>query len=203
MSDALLAEYSARYAAVLEPIAKELNALIVDHLGDASHIDRVSVRAKSVERFIAKANKRDKNGTPLYRQPLYQIQDQIGARIIVFYKRDVDVIREKMMEFFTHIEMRKLVPESEWEFGYFGLHFVLALPTEAIPPEIQVDEAPSFFELQIKTMFEHAWSEANHDLGYKPDVELTSDQKRLLAYASAQAWGADRAFDELASEAVA
>ena len=203
MNDQLLAEYSARYAAVLAPIAKELDALIVDHLGDVPHIDRVSVRAKTPKRFVDKANKRDKNGALLYHEPLYQIQDQIGARIIVLYKHDVDAIRERMMEFFTHIEMRKLVPESEWEFGYFGLHFVFALPTEAIPPEIKIEDAPSFFELQIKTVFEHAWSEANHDLGYKPEVELTSDQKRLLAYASAQAWGADRAFGELALELVA
>ncbi|MBV8367473.1 MAG: hypothetical protein JO036_00865 [Candidatus Eremiobacteraeota bacterium] len=150
MIDGLLAEYSARYATVLKPIAKELDALIVDHLGDVSHVDRVSVRAKTPDRFVAKAYKRDKNGNPLYAEPLYQIQDQIGARIIVFYKHDVDVIRKKIMEYFTHIEMRKLVPESEWEFGYFGFHLVLALPTEAIPSEIKIDDAPGFFELQIK-----------------------------------------------------
>jgi putative GTP pyrophosphokinase len=52
--------------------------------------------------------------------------------------------------------------------------------------------------LQVKTLFEHAWSEAEHDLGYKPgEAPLTPDQKRRLAYTSAQAWGADHIFDEL------
>jgi ppGpp synthetase/RelA/SpoT-type nucleotidyltranferase len=197
MSDGLLSEYSARYNAVLEPIAKELTALIVDHLGNAPHIDRVSVRAKSPPRFVTKALKRDASGALLYTEPLYQIQDQIGARIIVYYIQDVEAIRDRLMPFFTHIEARTVVPESEWEFGYFGRHFVLAMPTEGIPPEIRMEDAPRFFELQIKTLFQHAWSEANHDLGYKPEIGLTSDQKRLLAYASAQAWGADRAFNEL------
>ncbi|WP_244619298.1 hypothetical protein [Rhizobium sp. 18055] len=65
-------------------------------------------------------------------------------------------------------------------------------------PDWPSDLVPNFFEIQVKTLFQHAWSEANHDLGYKPESDrLTSDQNRLLAFASAQAWGADRAFDEL------
>jgi putative GTP pyrophosphokinase len=60
---------------------------------------------------------------------------------------------------------------------------------------------PGFFELQIKTLFQHAWSEADHDLGYKPgDQPLTSEQKRLIAFTSAQAWGADHIFDQLFRE---
>jgi putative GTP pyrophosphokinase len=62
------------------------------------------------------------------------------------------------------------------------------------------DTIPDFFELQIKTLFQHAWSEAHHDLGYKQEpgsTPLTSEEKRKLAYTSAQAWGADHMFDEL------
>ena len=53
----------------------------------------------------------------------------------------------------------------------------------------------------MKTLFQHAWSEANHDLGYKPgSAPLTSDAKRRLDIPAAQAWGADRIFDELFRE---
>jgi putative GTP pyrophosphokinase len=63
--------------------------------------------------------------------------------------------------------------------------------------KIKEDESVAFFELQIKTLFQHAWSEAEHDLGYKPATVLSSDQKRRLAFTAAQAWGADQIFDEL------
>jgi putative GTP pyrophosphokinase len=50
----------------------------------------------------------------------------------------------------------------------------------------------------VKTLFQHAWSEADHDVGYKPgSIPLTPEEKRKLAYTSAQAWGADQIFDEL------
>ena len=56
----------------------------------------------------------------------------------------------------------------------------------------------------MKTLFQHAWSEAEHDLGYKPGtVPLTSDEKRRLAFTAAQSWGADRVFDELFQERAA
>jgi len=80
---------------------------------------------------------------------------------------------------------------------------VLALPAGAVPAGIATDSAPPFFELQIKTLWQHAWSESEHDLGYKPPEALSIDQKRRLAFTSAQAWAADRMFGELFSELVA
>jgi putative GTP pyrophosphokinase len=91
-----------------------------------------------------------------------------------------------------------MVHENEWEFGYFGQHHILLLLKDVINPEMDKNIFPYCFDLQIKTLFQHAWSEANHDLGYKPgQLPLERDELRQLAYTSAQAWGADRVFDEL------
>ena len=132
--------------------------------------------------------------TPSTPNPLTEIQDQLGAQVTVFYLQTVDAVSETLESFFSPIEERSLVPDSHWEFGYFGKHYVMALPGDVVPREIDVGEAPRFFELQIKTLFQHAWSEANHDLGYKGVTELNGEQQRRLAFASAQAWGADEAF---------
>jgi ppGpp synthetase/RelA/SpoT-type nucleotidyltranferase len=93
-----------------------------------------------------------------------------------------------------------MVPESPSEFGYEGKHYVLFLPKDLLTPELPREDCPTFFELQIKTLFQHAWAQADHDLAYKPPEELTRDQKRKIAFTAAQAWGADLVFDELASE---
>jgi len=203
MTASLKAQYEHRYSNILVPAAASLEALIRDHMRTAPEIervDRITVRAKSVESFLDKAAKVDEIKTPRYSDPLVQIQDQIGARIIVFYKDDIEAAQERVKRYFTFAEQKIKEPESEWEFGYFGLHFILSLPADVIPRGIEKAAAPTHFELQIRTLFQHAWSEAEHDLIYKAKAIVTSDHKRQCAYAAAQAWGADRIFDELCTQ---
>jgi len=195
------ADYRARHDAVLVPLAASLTELIEEHLSGEPRIDRISARPKGVERFLRKAENVDGTGKHKYAEPLSQIQDQVGARVTVFFKADVERVRAILLRYLRPVETKNLVPASEWEFGYFGWHSVCLFPQELILPEWPQECVPQFFELQIKTLFQHAWSEANHDLGYKPDGGvLTPDQKRMLAFTSAQAWGADHAFQDLFSE---
>jgi ppGpp synthetase/RelA/SpoT-type nucleotidyltranferase len=194
-----IAEYERRYHAFLNKIANNLEALLLDHLRDVPDIDRIVARAKSPDRFAEKA-RRTENGQPKYQRPLTEIQDQVGGRVIVFYLDDVRTVKEVIMRYFQPIEARELVPESQWAFGYFGQHFVLPLPRDVVPKDVNLEDVPRFCELQIKTLFQHAWSEANHDLGYKAKRTLLPEQERRLAYTAAQAWGADRVFEELRNE---
>lgn len=189
--------YRLRFEAVLEPLAISLETHLREVLDGVARIDRIQARAKSPGRFLAKASKVEE-GVARYPDPISQIQDQIGARIIVFYLSDVDRVAKEIDKYFNHIERRDLIPESVAEFGYFGRHYVLGVPSDALHPSWDKALLPEFFELQIKTLFQHAWAEANHDLGYKEmGKPLTSDDRRRMAWASAQAWGADQIFDEL------
>jgi putative GTP pyrophosphokinase len=196
--DIIRAEYKKRYDAVLAPLAEQLRAYLSRCLDGQPRIDRIAARPKGIDKFVAKATK-VVEGKVKYLEPLQEIQDQVGARIITFYLSDVARLDPLINDWFRSIETRDHVPESHWQFGYFGRHYILAIPTDVIDPNWPKDMVPRFFELQVKTLFEHAWSEAEHDLGYKPDEDppLTPDQTRSLAYTSAQAWGADRMFDEL------
>lgn len=145
-----------------------------------------------------KAHKLKEGGDPKYTDPLSEIQDQVGVRIVTFYSSDVERISKIVEKYFRPVESKTLIPDSNWEFGYFGKHYVLLIPRDVIDPNWDKKLIPNFFELQIKTLFQHAWSEANHDLGYKPGGrQLTGEELRYLAFTSAQAWGADKIFDEL------
>jgi ppGpp synthetase/RelA/SpoT-type nucleotidyltranferase len=188
--------YEMRRKQMLLPLADRLETHLKDVFKDCRRIDRISVRAKSVDRFVAKAEK-EIEGKRKYDDPLTQIQDQLGARIVTFYKSDVEKLTMEVTKYFRHIESVQIVPDSESEFGYEGRHFILFIPRDIFNDEVKEDESITFFELQIKTLFQHAWSEAEHDLGYKPLTVLSSDQKRRLAFTAAQAWGADQIFDEL------
>lgn len=198
MSDGDAEEYPDRYDDLVE-VATLLQGHVKGLLSDVPHIDRIVARAKDPARFAAKALKATK-GEPKYAAPLTQIQDQVGARVVVFYKQDVTAVAEVLERYFRPVERKELVPDSLWEFGYFGRHWIFVLPDDVVPPGVDRARVPRFFELQVKTLFQHAWSEANHDLGYKATTDLSADQQRRFAYTAAQAWGADRVFAELRTE---
>lgn len=188
----------------LKTIAEELEAHISALLSEANipRVDRIAARAKDVDSFVRKAEKTEKDGSKKYLNPFLEIQDQIGARITVFYQSDVDTVTDLLVsKYFSAIEHDDKIPDTDWEFGYFGRHFILTIPSDVLPEGYeQVADLPQFFELQIKTLFQHAWSEANHDLGYKAkDGDEPKQMRRRLAFASAQAWGADQIFEELFS----
>lgn len=197
MNDEIRDAYERRYREVLVHIAPNLQSLIAGYFHEVPRVDQVRARAKHPERFLRKALQKSEDGKPKYDDPLGQVQDQLGARVVVLYKDDVESTCERILRFFASIESAIKEPDSEWEFGYFGLHMILALPGDVVPPGIALANAPRFFELQVKTLFQHSWSESNHEIGYKSVADLPKDQKRLLALASAQAWSADQIFSEL------
>lgn len=186
-------EYRVRYDDILIALADRLETFLKSIVDGVERIDRVCARAKSVDRFVKKAGKTLEDGTSKYTDPLLQIQDQIGARIICFYLQDVDIIQKQVLKYLRPIESINLIPDSESEFGYFGKHNILFLPDDILSG----DEHIEVFELQIKTLFQHAWGEAEHDLTYKPRGDIAPNVTRKVAFTAAQAWGADMIFAEL------
>ena len=190
--------YDERYPSLLE-VANALEAYLLDKLAHLTHIDRVQCRAKTPESFGKKADRQDDNGCLIYAAPLSQIQDQIGARVVVFYREDVRRVENVLEPLFSTAEHQTIEPQPR-AFGYFGEHWVFALPNSIVPASISLDIVPEFFELQVKTLFQHAWSEAEHDIGYKSHHELSIGQQRLFAVAGALAWQADNVFAQLSTE---
>src|ERR1700676_1019049 len=141
--------YEMRRTQMLLVLASRLEAHLRTVFDGCARIDRISVRAKSVDRFVAKAEK-ETQAKRKYDDPLTQIQDQLGARIVTFYKSDVDTLATEVTKYFRHIESVQIVPDSVSEFGYEGMHFVLFLPRDIFDDEIREDESIVFFELQIK-----------------------------------------------------
>lgn len=163
---------------------------------------------KETQSFLNKAFKLEKDkkngkeipGSYKYANPLIDIQDQIRARIVVFYLTDVERVAKSVIETFGTIENNDFNNPNDYEkFGYQGRHLIVNINKVLIPKEVNVNSSllPDFFELQIKTLFQHAWSQAEHDLRYKGNDSLSFDEKKMLSFAAAQAWGADKIFESI------
>jgi putative GTP pyrophosphokinase len=180
----------------LKSMAASLLANLSDLFSRAEHIDKIATRVKSCKSFLDKAGKVVDNNLK-YPKPFQEIQDIIGARIVVYYKSDIEPISRIVEKAFNPVERHQLIPEDENEFGYEGLHYVLFLPPSIAGQYRNIPNIPTFFELQIKTLYQHAWAQAEHGLGYKPGVQIDRDTKRKLAFVAAQSWGADEMLESL------
>ena len=100
-------------------------------------------------------------------QSLDDITDILGARIICYFNDDVDKIGHLIEQAFTidrenSSDKRALMKADS--FGYLSPHYICSLHEGADYPE---EICHKRFEIQIRTMLQHAWSDINHDLGYK------------------------------------
>jgi len=192
--ESLISQYTSIFPSLVT-LSEAIKKNLEEYLSSYPRIDRITTRAKSIERFIEKSKKVD-DGQLKYSDPFVQIQDQIGARIITYYLSDVENVADIIHKYYEPIEEFDKKPDRHDAFSYTSKHFILFIPDELKTWESSI-RMPIFFELQIKTLFQHAWAESEHDLNYKSLSDINIDDKRLIAFSAAQAWGADKIFDDL------
>jgi putative GTP pyrophosphokinase len=196
MADSLSEAYE-RNRILLVAAAAALEHGVRDALEGVPHVDRVIFRAKETKSFVAKAQ--DQTVKPPYSSPLVEIEDQIAGRVLVFGLPDIEKITERLSGTFTYVESSRRRPAKDEEFGYETHHVICMIPPEVMTQEwrAKADELPTTFELQIRTLFMHAWAEPQHDLAYKASADLPPRVRRELAWVAASAWGADQAFERV------
>ncbi len=191
---ALANEYDARLL-MLHALRVSLETKTKSALNDVPHIDRVSFRVKDRYSFARKSRPTDKEAP--YANPLVEIEDQVAGRIVVFFTHDQEVVEKRVKEWFTGtVEITRKKPERATEFGYESDHYIFVID-EHLKPDgwCDADSMPTTFELQIRTLFMHAFAEPQHDLGYKGS-DVAEEHQRMLAWVASSAWGADRMFQE-------
>jgi putative GTP pyrophosphokinase len=181
---------------LLDQVARSLEADLLEHFDGRGHIDRISVRVKGIDSFIEKATGR-RHGEP-YEEPLVEVEDQIAGRILVLFTSDLDPTDEHLGQLLNRVEVDHKRPDFWNQFDYESLHGVYAIPPTYLPAGWdEQEDMPGTLEIQIRTLFQHAYAEPQHDLGYKPGAELTPELSRELAWVAASSWGADKTLDRV------
>jgi putative GTP pyrophosphokinase len=193
--DELRARYEARLP-LLQELAANLERDLRRHFEGLPHIDRVAFRAKATTSFLDKVL--DRRVEPPYEEPLIEVEDQVAGRVLVFFISDVDPIRAGVEGLFTPVEAVLRRPARYNEFDYESFHAIYGIPPQTKPQGWdERDDLPRTFELQIRTLFQHAYAEPQHDLAYKPETPPSDDVRRELAWVAASSWGADQALERV------
>lgn len=193
-------EYAAQQPALVAAGGQAI-ALVTSILDEAG-INYLSVtgRTKSVASFAEKAA-RTSAGRPLYPDPLRQITDQIGVRIITYVRDDVAAVAGLLGDQVVVHDDRDMGQEtaSEGRFGYASRHLLVGLDParEGQPPYAEL--TGRLVQVQIRTVLQHAWAEFEHDIRYKGTVpaEHAPDFDRRFTLAAGLLELADREFSTI------
>jgi ppGpp synthetase/RelA/SpoT-type nucleotidyltranferase len=197
---AAVQEYAARQPEITDAGGRFI-ALVTSILDEAG-INYLSVtgRTKTVASFAAKAARRV-DGVLQYADPLRDITDQIGVRVITYVMSDVAAVADLMGDQVVVKDDRDLGQEtaSQGRFGYASRHLLIALDAarESQPAYEQLRGRVA--AVQIRTVLQHAWAEFEHDIRYKGTVppEHAREFDRRFTLAAGLLELADREFSTI------
>ena len=156
----------------LKELEKTVSKMLKDTLSRSGvALNTLEHRIKTEQSLIGKLERKGQK----YKD-ISDITDLFGIRVVTFFTDDVDKVAAIVKEIFrvdwkNSEDKRKM--HSLTSFGYNSLHYICYLR------EGNLKDIP--FELQMRTILQHAWSAMEHDIGYKASVELPAEYLRQFS----------------------
>ncbi|MBH0019200.1 hypothetical protein I6F40_02245 [Pseudoalteromonas sp. SWXJ133] len=185
-----------------EPIYKRLSKKVESLLSEVFEINNtpyhlVSSRTKTID-SVRHKGKNDK-----YTDPIKEIQDFSGVRIITYVEDEISVICQLIEENFA-IDPANSSNKSDAlgidKVGYKSVHYVASLKTDRMKLPEYKQFQDKVFEIQIRTILQHAWAEIEHDRNYKFSGKLPDDISRRFKIVAGVLEMADREFNNISQE---
>lgn len=134
----------------------------------------VTARAKTLNSFLGKIQRKS------YANPLAEITDLAGARVVCLYRDDLEAIENIIREEFEVIEkVDKLNDKQIDQFGYGAIHFIVRLSSNTTGARYD-DLRTLECEIQTRTVLQDAWAIIQHHLVYKNERDTPSAIQRRL-----------------------
>ncbi|WP_375001804.1 DUF429 domain-containing protein [Aeromicrobium sp. CTD01-1L150] len=192
--------YAAQHAELAET-TEHVVALVTRLLDDAGiNYLSVSGRTKSVASFATKAN-RTSGGRPVFTDPLREITDQIGLRVITYVHSDVAAVADLLADQLTVLDDRDMGRETaeEGRWGYASRHLLVTAPDHGDQVSGHEVLREKQAQVQLRTVLQHAWAEFEHDIRYKGTIpeEQAPDLDRRFTLAAGLLELADREFSTI------
>ena len=188
----------------VQPIYDELGDKLTDVI--CASLDRATVKYHSVTHRVKSQNslfRKIQDHPEKNYSTLESITDLLGLRVITYFVDDVDAVWNILKNEFE-LDLPNCVDkqaiENPTEFGYSSLHLVASLGSN----RRQLSEYQKYtglkFEIQIRTVLQHAWAEIEHDHVYKPKEAVPSDLRRIFSRIAALLEVADLDFQRMRNE---
>ncbi len=133
----------------------------------------ISYRTKEIQSIVKKIQKKQKE-TPDYGYD--DLRDKLGVRIICPFLSDLDVIESFLKANFVVRKVEKKKEAIDFnKLDYQSNHYDVSVKSELID-----FDSDFIFEIQVRTMNQHAWANSAHILYYKQDIVLPDEMKHKI-----------------------
>lgn len=132
----------------------------------------ISYRTKEIQSIIKKIQKKQKEKTYGYND----LRDRLGIRIVCPFLSDLSTIDTFLKKNFKVRKEEKKKEKIDFnKLDYQSNHYDVSVKQELINFD------PNFiFEIQVRTMNQHAWANSAHILYYKQDIMLPDEMKHKI-----------------------
>jgi ppGpp synthetase/RelA/SpoT-type nucleotidyltranferase len=131
---------------------------------------------------------------------LSDITDLLGLRVITYFDYEVSDVaeiieKEFVVDWDNSVDKRTTLDPDR--FGYLSLHYVVSLNQGRLAlPEYRNFENVKF-EIQIRSILQHAWAEIEHDLGYRTENAIPAQLRRRFSRLAGLLELADEEFTQI------
>jgi ppGpp synthetase/RelA/SpoT-type nucleotidyltranferase len=196
-----VADYQ-KVKALYEEFALVVKNILAESLNESNIlVHSIEARAKDLNSFGKKASKRslDNPNKPKYLNPLVEITDLAGLRVITFFPKTQDSVSKSILAQFEIIEKsdKSEILIKEEKFGYASIHYLIRL-TDDRTKLLEYKRFKNLIaEIQVRTILQHAWAEIEHDIQYKSIDTIPVEIHRRFMSLAGMLEIADREFQTI------
>jgi putative GTP pyrophosphokinase len=198
-------EQFAKKRKLYEEFAWEIENILTEAIETRKlKINEIQSRAKDEKSFGKKAlTPNEQNpGEPKYKNPMEDITDLAGVRVITFFPSTVNDVCQLVQEEFDAFQRvdHTASAEREQRLGYLSVHYLVRLGDN----RKRLSEYKKFdgliAEIQVRTVLQHAWAEIEHDIRYKSTSTIPQVISRRFLTLAGLLEIADREFEAIQIE---
>ncbi|WP_448788810.1 hypothetical protein [Bacteroides graminisolvens] len=162
---------------IYKKIGKCTSDFIRAQISEYEILPEISFRTKELLSIIKKIKKKQLSKEYSYEN----LNDKLGVRIICSFESELNIVDHFLKEFFNIVKVEYKKDELIFDkLDYQSNHYDVTIKSELNPFASIKDYKDFVFEIQVRTLNQHAWSNAAHGLSYKQDKELPDEIKRRI-----------------------
>lgn len=154
-----------------EELGSVVAVFIKSTISECELLPEITWRTKDLLSIVKKIKKKQLEKEYTYND----LNDKLGIRIICSFQEDMEIIDSYLEKYFVIKKREKKKDELDIQkLDYLSNHYDVSIKTSISPFDKIIHLKDLVFEIQVRTLNQHAWANTAHSLSYKQEANISS-----------------------------